>query len=361
MTEEFMQYAQKLKTQKLFETEDFFQASAREHIPQFQNNFRILCEQIGRMQKDGSLGVLSYLEFTLLHTNVILGKDTAEVRVYDDNWYFDSRQRIAGQFDYSFLSVCYRELCSQLLSARKRFAGIHAHDIRAFLLSSASEFYRYVAAFCRMAILECTATEAFQSLQRADEFEIHAGEYMAYTESVYRENRTKNAKDALKWLSKRLEYDYAYEDFSGLDFTNADLSETDLRYADFRSTILCGADLQEAMLAGTRFHHADMRNADLRYCLLHEADFTGADLSGACFSYAKAYSGISSRKKWMAPGFARTDFTKARLCGADFRKAAIRDAVFQDAVMDGALFFEHQLEQYDLSAAQKKAVCITSL
>lgn len=358
MIDKFEKYALQLKNQKLFEMEELYQKNFTDYVSIFQEHFLQLCKNIIQLQKTSTLGEISYLEYTLLYTNLLQKKETAEVRVYNDNWYFDSGQQIIGNFDFSHLFPKFRELWTELFAARKRFAGaVASHEIKSFLLSCAHSFYRYVISVCRFSILPCIESELFQSIQRAKKFEINIGEYMAYTEAVYKEDKTQTSKDALDWFSLRLEYEYAFEDFSGLDFSGTNLSEIDLRYSDLRNCKLANTDFQDSMLFGTRFCYSDMEDADLRYCLLHEADFTGANLANARFTAAKSYTGIApERTSWKIPGYRPVSFRNANLTNADFKNAAIENADFTGAKMDGAMFYEEHASQLELSPEQMRQI-----
>lgn len=359
MTEEFMQYANKLKNKKLFEMDEIYQNRINEYIPIFQNHFHQICKTIIKLQKSGELGEISYLEYTFLFTNLMNQKDIAEVRVYDDNWYFDPGQRAVGNFDFAFLFTKYRELWTELMASRKRFVGsVTAQETISFLLSCASQFYKYVVSIFRFSILACVETESFLSISRAKEFEINVGEYMARTEAIYKENRNRTSKDTLDWFRLREEYDYAFEDFTGLDFSGADLSEIDLRYADLRRTTLIGTDFQDSLLYGTRFCYANLQGADFRYSQIHESDFTGANLTNARFSAARAYRGAPDPFKWINIGYRSVSFKNANLTNADFTRTRIFDADFTGAVMDGAMIGRKQSGRFALSSKQKQAVKI---
>lgn len=359
MTEEFQRYATALNTRKLFEMDTLYQEHLNDYIPVFQAHFKNICETICQLQENNEIGEISYLEYTFLLTNLIRKSETAEIRIYNEDWYFDPAQRAIGSFDYSFVFTKYRELWNELISSRKRFAGaVTAQETISFLLTSASIFYRYVASIFRCSILPCVETEPFLSIRRADEFEINVGEYMAYTEAIYKENRTRTSADALNWFQLREEFAYAFEDFSGLDFSGSDLSEIDLRYADLRRTTLTGTDFQDSLLYGTRFCHANLRGADLRYCQIHEADFSGADLTDARLNATTGYRGAPDTENWTLTGFRPIHFENANLTRADFRRTKIRDADFTGAVMDGAVIERKRLHQFALSAQQKQVIQI---
>lgn len=357
MTEEFYQYASALHTRKLFEMETIYQERLDDFIPVFQNHFHKICEEICKLQTKKEIGKISYLEYTFLFTNLIQKKEIAEVRIYNDDWYLDAGQRAVGSFDYSFVFTKYRDLWNEVMSSRKRFAGtVTAQQAISFLLTCASVFYRYVASIFRYSILPCVETEPFLSIQRADEFEINVGEYMAYTEAIYKENRTLTSQDALDWFSQREEFSYAFEDFSGLDFSEADLSEIDLRYSDLRHAALNGTDLQDSLLYGTRFCHASLRGADLCYCQIHEADFSGADLTDARLLATTGYCGVPDTEEWTLTGFRQINFQNANLTRADFSKTKICDANFTGAIMDGAKFDRKRLHEFALSPEQKQVI-----
>ena len=359
MVERFEKYAVQLREQKLFEMEKIYQEQFTSFIPLFQKHFNATCENIIKLQQAKELEEISYLEYTLLYSNLLTKKETAEVRVYNNRWYLDSRQRIVGHFDFSALFTKYHELSEELMAYRKQFAGeVSAQEVKAFLLSCAGSFYSYIISAFRFSILPCIGTEPFLTVRRAERFEINVGEYMSYTEAIYKENRQRNSEESLLWFSQRQEYEYAFEDFTKLDFSGTDLSEIDLRYSDLRYAKLIGTDFQDSMLFGTRFCHADLKDADLRYCMIHEADFTGANLTNAKFIATEAFAGVPDHIKWKITGYQPVRFCNANLTGADFRRTQIRDADFTDAVMDNAIFLEPQLLYFKLSEKQRQSIQI---
>ena len=361
MVESFEAYAVRLREEKLFEMEEIYQKHFHEFVPLFQKHFSEICETIIKLQKSGNLDEISYLEYTLLYSNLIQKKETAEVRIYHGDWYLDSRQYIVGTFDFSAFFTKYHELSEELMAYRKQFAGkVSAQEVKAFLLSCADSFYSYIISCFRFSILPCIEKEPFLSVKRADKFEINIGEYMAYTEAIYKENRLRTSEDSLIWFAQRQEFDYTFEDFTKLDFSGADLSEIDLRYSDLRYAKLSSTDFQDSMLFGTRFCYADMENADLRYCMIHEADFTGANLTNAKFIAAESFAGVPDHSSWKITGYQPVRFCNANLTGVDFRRNQISGADFTDAVMDGALFSETQLAYFELSQKQLQAIKIVN-
>ena len=133
MVKLFEEYAINLKNKKLFEMEEIYKTHFKEIAPYVQRHFKEICENIIKMQQTGDLEEISYLEYTLLYTNILQKKEIAEVRIYNGQWYFDDRQFIVGSFDFSGLFVKYNELCSMLMSYRKKFADeVSAQEVKSF-------------------------------------------------------------------------------------------------------------------------------------------------------------------------------------------------------------------------------------
>ena len=151
-----------------------------------QFRIRILRKAVGRAFQP-------LCHVTVLKNSLLMQNENAEVRVYNDNWYFDSGQRTIGYFDFSSLFQKYHELESELISAHKRFAGsVSAQETTSFLMSCARPFYCYIISIFRYSILPCIEKEPFLSVKRAEKFEINVGEYMAYSESIYKENQLRS-------------------------------------------------------------------------------------------------------------------------------------------------------------------------
>lgn len=292
----FEMFAKEQKNKKLFETEDFFQKNSEQCIRMFQENFCFVCKKIGKLQQRGALPELYYLKYTLRLTSFVKRDYSVEIRVYDKEWYLDQHQAEVGTFDVSFLFEKFTELWEELLSVRKRYAGkVSSREIEAFMVTALPNFYTYVVLCGRFGISSCIKEESYKEIWKGEDFEINIGEYMGHTEAVHKEKKKKDREYFVDWLKQRLEYEYAFEDLTGMDFSGEDLSEIDFRYSDLSNTVLRGTDLQDSLLFGTRFCGADMERVDLKYCLLYEADFTGANLKDAIFRLANPMQGYREK------------------------------------------------------------------
>ncbi|MCL2815999.1 MAG: pentapeptide repeat-containing protein [Oscillospiraceae bacterium] len=313
MDERFTERANALLNERLFKTEDLFLGEFSCLSAEFKKNFAQICGEIAKLQENGDFGDVAYIGYTMLRTNLINKEYATEVCIYGENWYLCKNQRAVGQFDISVLFRYFDELWQELIAVRKQYIGkVSAQEVTAFIMQEAApKFYSYVTVLCRFSILECVGQNYFGAIKKTPRFQINSGEYMARTESVYKENTQKNRDEILSWFDDRLDYEYCFEDFSGLDFSNENLAKIDCRYADFRNADLKNVNFNYANLIGARFCGADLENADFSYALLYEADFSGANLKNAKLENAFVKFENQEKDVWKRPGFMAVNFTGA--------------------------------------------------
>jgi uncharacterized protein YjbI with pentapeptide repeats len=205
----------------------------------------------------------------------------------------------------------------------------------------------------------------FTTINKNEKFIVEVGDYMALTENVYIEKKTKDAGALIEWFQENLPDEYTFGDYSNLDFPECNLQNLDFRYANFRKSTL-----KQTLLANSSFERACFRCADMEGCIMdncciHEADFSNTVLRNSSFINAKAKVGLIDDKEWQFVGFLPTsfrnsdltgvDFTNADLTGADFSGAILTDTVFTDSVLDNAVFSNSAGQ---LSDEQKRSITI---
>ena len=357
MNEQFLKNAGALLNEKLFKTEELFLGGFPRLSEEFTANFQRVCEETAALQTAGGLGDIAYIEYTLLRTNAVNRNYMSEVRIYGEKRYMCKSQRAAGEFDVSFLFKHFDELWGELIESRRQYAGkVSAIHVKEFMMDAAPKFYSYAVPLCRFSILGCVGQDYFRAVKKSPRFEINAGEYMARTETVYRENAGKDRAEILRQFAAKPDLPYCSEDFSGLDFSNENLAGMDFRYADLRGAILENTNFAGANLTGARFCGANAKNADFSRSFLHEADFGGADLQNAKFTDAAADGGLTNEKEWQAAGFFGIRFKDADLRGADFTGADCKGADFTGALMDSAAFDAAKKNGLTVSPAQSRAI-----
>ena len=316
--EHFTERANALLNEKLFKTEDMFLGEFPRLQKQFRENFAQVCEEIIKLQKNEDFGDVAYIGYTMLRTNLINKEYVSEVCIYGENWYLGKNQRAVGRLDIAVLFKYFDELWQELIAVRKNYVGkVSAQEVTAFIMQEAApKFYSYVTVLGRFSILDCIGQNYFGEIKKSPRFEINSGEYMAQTEAVYKENTEKDRAEILSWFADRLEYEYCFEDFSGLDFSGEDFERIDCRYADFRNAVLKDTDFTYANLIGARFCGADLENADFSYALIYEADFSGANLKNANLEHALSVDSENKKEdqkeaEWKRPRFMPVNFTGA--------------------------------------------------
>jgi len=318
-------------------------------ITVFNKHFCDICSNIQNWQTKGTLSAISYLEYTMLHTNFTNRRYVAEVFVYDNESYADKTQRLVGEYEVSFLFIYFDELWDWLLTERKRYAGkVKVQDIKAFILESLPKFYAYLASIARFALLDSSGESHFTDIEKNEKFTVSVGNYMASTIPVYVESKTKNAKKLAEWFNEQLFEEYFFGDYSHLDFTEKTFLSTDFRYTRFQGSALNNTNFERSMLTGASFRNANMQGCRLDNCYIFASDFSYATLINASFVSARGRAGLQDEKEWQHVGYlpvnfryadlTNANFTGANLSGADFTGATLTGANFTDAVLDGAIF-----------------------
>lgn len=120
-------------------------------------------------------------------------------------------------------------------------------------------------------------------------------------------------------------------DFSGSNFTRADLSSSDLR-----DTKLDGSKFEKTNLVRASLKGATARKADFSGVLASRTDFSNGDFSGANFQKAETF---------------RSDFSNSNLSGSDLSKAEFGRAIFAQADLTSVSFDFTNLARADLRGA----------
>lgn len=117
-------------------------------------------------------------------------------------------------------------------------------------------------------------------------------------------------------------------DLSGLSFKYKNLSQRALFWADLETAVLKGTKCRGASFVFSRLQNANLRKADLREADLRKADLRGADLREANLRNA--------------------DLRGADLRGANLTDAKIEGANFEGAELEGAEFANTKISRFNL-------------
>jgi len=349
MDEDFINRANIKRNENLLKTEKLFTANSNDWLTAFAKHFQSVCAGIVKMQNDSSLPAISYMEYTMLYTNFIKRRYLAEIWIYDDKSYLDKNQCFIGSYDISFLFIYFDELWDKLISMRKRYVGkVTAREVKAYMIQALPDFYSYLINIARFAIIECIEGSPFADIKKTGQFMVNVGDYMAKTETVYHEQRNKDARQLTEWFNEQLLDKYIFGDYSALDFSQQVFFYTDFRYAQFSNSTLKKTVFDGSKLIGANFRKANMEGCSLAGCSIFEADFSHATLKNANFTNVRGKAGLADDKNWRFAGFlpvrfrnsnlTGADFSGADLSGADFSGANLTCVDFSNAVLDGVNF-----------------------
>jgi hypothetical protein len=295
MDEKFSIRAKLLVNDYLLKTEKLFISSKDNWINDFIEHFITACSIIAKKQDELCIPAISYLEYTLLLTNIINRHYVSEIIVYNDKSYLDLKQHIVYKYDISHLLVYFDDLWNKLLNERKLYVGkVRSNDVTKIMLESCFSFYSYLISIARYAIKHCIGIYPFIDILRNKVFMINVGNYMAKTEPVYIENKQKDNKRLETWFNEKKANEYIFGDYSKLCFIAKNFSYTDFRYSSFNGSVLKKTHFSGSELIGVNFSQADLEDCIFDYCTIYEADFSNANMKNASLVKTTAKPGLTN-------------------------------------------------------------------
>jgi uncharacterized protein YjbI with pentapeptide repeats len=370
MEDFFEQEVQQELLLSLAELEADYQKNIDEWKTTFIGKFKKVCENIDVIQKEGTVPKAPYLVYTLLRTNILQGKDMYAVFLYDHNWYLGMKPVRVGEVEVKCVYDYWRKLQSALKESKSKYVlNVRAYDVESIIMSMLNYYHQYIVALIRYSMVDAISTEEFKLIEKADSFEILAGEYYEACDQIYKHVHEDNFENTIKEIKSYKVDEYFGRDFSGIDLTDMDLIQMCFDYSILNDSIMSNAAMLECQFVGTKFRHSKMVNADLTNSNLYGADFSDTDMTGAIFDGCRAFSGKDAFGLLESPGYIRASFAKSILKEASFKDAMLYDVVFsgadlegadfQGAVITGSFFDKKHLEQVELTEDQRKSIKIS--
>jgi len=301
---------------------------------------------------------IANISFTLLRYNLLYGKKTYAVHVYDKNWYLNDYVK-TGEIDVSDIFGELDKAKEYLISEAKRYVGkFNYSDIDNALSWHFEVFSHFFIKLFRYVLVEITESEQYANIVKDNDFTILTGELYGEPHILYQETKDRTShKQLLEMIEseERCHYlDLRNSDFVGLSLTNADMS-----YADFRKGTLNNIDFSNAILLGCIFSDCNLVEANFCDAQLSEADFRNANLQGAnlsgVFSAQGVYELIKGEQHYHFP----LNLQNADMRNVIFRGAFLHGIDFTNAIIDGATFEETYLRQCKFTRAQLSKVNLT--
>ncbi|WP_339158390.1 pentapeptide repeat-containing protein [Paenibacillus sp. FSL W8-0186] len=344
---------------------EMFKATLEQRIEECVQKFREYCRDIRQKQVQGQKGSISYITYSMLRTSWLEQHPVYLVEAADEYWVFDANP-IQFEWEISWAFSYWSDLQQQ----RQAEAVEQPSEvgIEQIMLDAAAELHAFMVNMLRLAMKRAVRTPEFQALDRAETFEIRAGEYLDQSVSVYKEDRRKRDVQEVKaWLELKEAQQYGYEALTELDLSEGDYSRLDFRYTAFRSMQMENSRLQYCVLVGTDWQDSLLQRADFTFSLIYGADFSGCSLRNALLDRVMgSVSDSDSWLEWEPLGFSGVNFTGADLQGASFRAAQLQGAVFRDTLLQQASFINADLaaacfENADLTGASFAGADLTDV
>lgn len=356
---------------KLFSRKDWaetLKATLEQRIEECIQKFREYCRDIRQKQVQGQKGSISYITYSMLRTSWLERHPVYLVEAADEYWVFDADQ-VQFEWDISWAFSYWNDLQQQRQAeAIEQQLPLSEAGLEQMMLDAAAEFHTLMVNMLRLAMKRAVHTPEFQALDRAETFEIRAGEYLDQSISVYKEDRRERDNREVKaWLASKEAHEYGYQALTELDLAEGDYSRLDFRYTAFRRMQMENSRLQYCVLVGTEWRDSLLQGADFTFSLIHGADFSGCSLRNAVLDRVMgSVNDSDSWLEWEPLGFSGVNFTAVSLQGASFRAAQLQGAVFKDALLQQASFIHADLasacfENADLTGASFAGADLTGV
>lgn len=335
-------------------------------IQDYHKCWKKCCEL--QQEKTFSAGVLM---FHVLRTRLLARDYRYKILLYDEEWYVGPYLEI-GDMDVSCIFQYYDMLWDSLLKVYpKYFQRISELQVEQMMLRLIDYYHAYVVALLNYSLLDGLECKEFTLLNKADLFQIQAGEIMEPCDVIYIWEKEKKEYKKIAWLEKKLSQDYETGDFTKLNLEGLECKNLNLRFANFSGSNLEHASFWTDRFDGARFRKTNLQGAVLAFCMLSCADFQEANLENAYLEGCMCYTGKKDWNSWSDTGFWETDFRKANLSGANFSRAVLHGADFRGATLDktdftgatlyGSIFSKEEIANCNFSSEQLEQIVVSGL
>jgi len=283
-------------------------------VKQFIECFKSYCKKIVTMQESGTKNDISYIQFSLMRSKMVVGIYEFRMDAYDSNWYGDKAD-CQGIYDVTPFFSHLENFSNELLERRRKYMQrITVCRVKQFVLEESDKYKSAVTEFLRSALSEATKIPEYEAIDRAPLFVITVGEFRDQAEIVYKEDATqKDVEQVIRLLATHKEEGHQYEIFDELDlsdsefndvrwlfcsgkkstFINVEIPNSTLMFCQFEGAIFESANFSYTDLIGINFTNATLKNIDLTGTRLAQVNFENATLENIDFTEAHEVVGIN--------------------------------------------------------------------
>jgi len=291
-------------------------------IDEFVECFEDYCTKVVKMQEIGIKEPISFINFSVLRTNLLIKKHELRIDAYGEDWYLD-RIECAGSYDVSKMYRWLDTFADSLEATRKKYMGnLKLEQMQEEIFHESQKYLIFVAEIMRIAIKKAIKTQSYQKMKRNDVFVICIGEYQDQVDILYKEDSTiKDGKAVKRYFEKDSKQNdlFTYEICRDLNLSEGNFTDINIMYSSFTKCDFTNANFKDSALFISDFKQSIFKDVSFENVQLLELDFTEATLENVSFKDAKLTNLI---------------FKNATLINVDFEDALIISGLsFEDAAL----------------------------
>jgi len=303
--------------QLLLELDAYVALNFDQLIADFVDCLTTYCQKIVKMQATGEKKAISFLNFSLLQTNLLRQKYELRIDAYDETWYLD-RVACVGSYEVGKFYQGLTTFWQELVATHKKYLGkLKYSQLQSLFFEESYKYLIFVQELMRVAIKKAVESNIYQQVKRNDVFVICLGGYQDGVDVVYKEDRTiKNAKAVRRHLTAKngQEARFSYEFCDHLDLSAGNFTRVSTAFSSFTGCDFTDASFEASAHVMTNFELATFKNTNFKNTKLFDLNFSGATLENL-------------------------DFTGSRLKHLNFQGATLKNVNFEQALLISQLDF----------------------
>lgn len=330
------------------------------------NSFKLICNKVKKAQDEENKMYISFINYSILRTEILNDKCRCLISAYDSNYYLDEKP-VEAYYDASWLFKHINSFYDKTLNISKKFVGKISRVDMLKLKFDVLEIYKtYLIAALRNAFENIEDLAEFKEMKKNERFSIQVGEYIDFVESVFLlDEAIKDDVDTKLKLEKEEELGSTNEYFNRLDISNGKFSEKNISNTRFINCEIQNSDISYSIMIGTNFKNCNMQNVDFEESILWCSNFNGSDLSGSnFFNVNKKF--VMDKKIFDIPinkpiSFKKANLTNCNMSNANlvcsnFIEAKLENINFEGANLEGAKIDKKYQDILNLTEEQKLGI-----
>ncbi|MNJ42079.1 Pentapeptide repeats (8 copies) [compost metagenome] len=294
-------------------------------------------------QSQGEMGACAFIRISWLRTPMLYGKMTYVMEALDEEAVQGYPPFTLTSFNYEatwivhhlapWVSTCHGELI-------RHRGGIAPSSWESWIRQGMAPFQEYMVHAVRYAINRIQKLVSYQTLLKAETFEMVVGEYGDATlgESVYlNKKQQKSDEGTQKLMQSRVSKPKMYSHLTYVDLSAGSYGARRWNYLRAEQVNFSHSNMRESVLIGIKFEQCNCQGCDFSGSTMYDADFRDSDLSGACLDHIIGERDQMNATKSKMLGLYGMQFQGANLSGASFREARVAGD-FRYAHLEGVDF-----------------------